>query len=135
MTGQLWLDDERPAPEGWRHARTSQEAIEMLSSADFSVVSLDHDLGEDGGTGYDVLLWIEAKVFEDERFTPPEIRIHTANISARTKMELGVAAIRKRLLRRGRLHPGDAQTEDPHIDAAVSSPPAKEPGPEGDDHA
>jgi len=50
-------------------------------------ISLDHDLGDDSrGTGYDVLLWIEEGVVMSG-YTPPKITIHTANISARQKME------------------------------------------------
>ncbi|MCK9567415.1 hypothetical protein M0R72_00530 [Candidatus Pacearchaeota archaeon] len=29
----------------------------------FDTISFDHDLGEDGGTGYEVLLYLEAEVF------------------------------------------------------------------------
>jgi hypothetical protein len=58
-------------------------------------VSLDHDLRDDDrGTGYDVVLWIEEAVFSNA-FIPPVIKVHSANISARKKMELGIEHIYK----------------------------------------
>ncbi len=57
---------------------------------------MDHDLGDDErGTGYDVVLWIEEAVVT-KGFKPPLIRVHSANSSAREKMELGIKSINKR---------------------------------------
>ena len=56
-------------------------------------ISLDHDLGnDDRGTGYDVVLWIEEQVAL-HGFAPPAMKVHSANVSARTKMENGIRAI------------------------------------------
>jgi len=45
------------------------------------------------GTGYDVILWIEEAV-DTQRFIPPErMRVHSANASARQKMEAGIQSI------------------------------------------
>ena len=64
-----------------------------LEQGNVGEISLDHDLGEDeNGTGYDVILWIEEKVFL-ENFNYPRIHIHTANVSAREKMEKGIRKI------------------------------------------
>lgn len=46
----LWLDDVRPAPEGWHWATTARDAIAFLhaesrSGQKIEAVSLDHDLG------------------------------------------------------------------------------------------
>ena len=46
----------------------------------------------ESGTGYDVVLWIEREIIENG-FIPPQIKVHSANISARTKMELGIQKI------------------------------------------
>ena len=90
---KIYLDDEREAPQGWHLLKTSDEAIGILRGGDVTEISLDHDLGDDrAGTGYDVILWIERAVVEEE-FIPPKIHIHTANSSARVKMELGVKKI------------------------------------------
>src|SRR5687767_10496793 len=92
---KLWLDDERPAPPGWVRANTATEALRLLAEGDVEEVSLDHDLGIEE-TGYDVVLWIEEKVFTDPTYSPPRMRVHSANISARKKMEQGIAAITER---------------------------------------
>ena len=90
---KIYLDDVRKAPIGWSLVETAEEAISALKTGNVTQISLDHDLGDDeAGTGYDVLLWIEREVFLNG-LTPPEIKIHTANISARKKMELGLQKI------------------------------------------
>ena len=90
---KVYLDDERETPEGWVRAYWPDEVIAHLESGDVSVVSLDHDLGDDDrGTGYDVVLWIEEAV-ATRNFQAPEIRVHSANTSARRKMELGIENI------------------------------------------
>ncbi len=42
---KLWLDDVRPAPDGWKHARTVEEAKAFLLFETVEEASLDHDLG------------------------------------------------------------------------------------------
>ena len=65
----------------------------MLQSGQVTDISLDHDLGDDEkGTGYDVVLWIEEAVAV-RGFKAPNISVHSANSSARQKMELGIAKI------------------------------------------
>ncbi|MBA4418356.1 MAG: hypothetical protein C0392_10675 [Syntrophus sp. (in: bacteria)] len=90
---KLFLDDERIAPEGWIHVRQPEEAIETLKTGKVAEISLDHDLGDDvHGTGYDVILWIEEAVVT-QGFVPPRITVHSANPSARQKMEAGIKSI------------------------------------------
>lgn len=90
---KVYLDDERPIPEGWIGARWPKEVIALLEAGGITHVSLDHDLGDDDrGTGYNVILWIEEAVVT-RGFVPPEIRVHSANSSARQKMEAGVRSI------------------------------------------
>lgn len=91
---RLYLDDERVCPKGWLHVKTADEAISVLNAENVSEISLDHDLGM-SKTGYDVLLWIE-EAQHDGKDIPDVIRIHTANSSARIKMELAVKQINKR---------------------------------------
>lgn len=92
---KLYLDDERIAPEGWVQVRWPDEAIKLLKEGCVTYLSLDHDLGDgQRGTGYDVLLWIEQEVML-QRFVPPEIIIHSANLAARQRMLAAVASIRK----------------------------------------
>jgi hypothetical protein len=90
---KVYLDDERNTPEGWTRVYWPDEAVSLLTSGEVVEISLDHDLGDDErGTGYDVILWIEEAVAL-RGFNPPIIVVHSANSSAREKMEAGIAAI------------------------------------------
>lgn len=93
---KVYLDDERATPEGGTRAYWPLEAIELMKSGQVTEISLDHDLGDDArGTGYDVVLWIEEQVVL-HGFVPPKMSVHSANVSARTKMEAGIRAIMAR---------------------------------------
>jgi hypothetical protein len=90
---KIYLDDERPTPEGWHSCRWPQQVIDLLKVGSVTHLSLDHDLGDDArGTGYDVVLWIEEAVATTD-FEPPEILVHSANVSAKAKMEAGIRSI------------------------------------------
>ena len=90
---RIYLDDERPTPSGWIGCRWPEEVIDFLQTGGVTHVRLDHDLGDDArGTGYDVVLWIEEMVATTD-FLPPEIIVHSANVSARAKMESGIRSI------------------------------------------
>jgi hypothetical protein len=93
---KVFLDDERDAPEGWVFVNTPDSVIALLEAGMVSHLSLDHDLGDDEGigTGYDVVLWLEEQVFNGEKFENLEtITVHSANASARIKMEQGIESI------------------------------------------
>lgn len=92
---KVFLDDERELPAGWVGARWPEEVITLLKAGGVTEVSLDHDLGDDEhGTGYDVLLWIEEAV-ATRSFVPPKMQVHSANPSARSKMESAIRAIER----------------------------------------
>ena len=91
---KVFLDDERAVPPGWTGVRWPDEAIRLLETGEVTEISLDHDLGEDSrGTGYTVILWLEEAAARG--FTPPVIRVHTSNASARQKMLLGIQSIER----------------------------------------
>ena len=93
LTMKVYLDDERATPEGWHRVYWPDEAIAILKTGRVTELSLDHDLGADErGTGYDVVLWIEEAVIT-RGFVPPKISVHSANSSARQKMEMGIRTI------------------------------------------
>ncbi|PNI00424.1 cyclic-phosphate processing receiver domain-containing protein [Vibrio diazotrophicus] len=92
---KVYLDDERQTPEGWHRVYWPEEAINLLKQGIVTEIGLDHDLGDDEhGTGYDVILWIEEAV-ATQGFQPPLIRVHSANSSARQKMEFGITNIKR----------------------------------------
>jgi hypothetical protein len=93
---KVYLDDERVTPVGWHRVYWPDEAIALLENGKVMEISLDHDLGDDErGTGYDVVLWIEEAVIT-RGFSPPKISVHSANSSARLKMEMGIQSIQRR---------------------------------------
>jgi len=93
MYVKIFLDDERPTPEGWVRAYWPDEVIALITAGGVNVVSLDHDLGDDErGTGYSVLLWLEEQVVV-HGMQPPVLLVHSANSSARIKMEAAIASI------------------------------------------
>jgi hypothetical protein len=90
---KVYLDDERNTPSGWIRTYWPDEVIKLLKTGEVTEISLDHDLGDDErGTGYDVLLWIEENVVCNG-FIPPKMKVHSANTSARHKMELAIKSI------------------------------------------
>jgi hypothetical protein len=92
---KIWLDDERPAPEGWVGVRWPDEVIALMQQGHVEEISLDHDLGDDRiGTGYDVVLWIEREVALN-KLVPPVISVHSANPVARRRMEQTIQAINR----------------------------------------
>ncbi|MEM6413519.1 MAG: cyclic-phosphate processing receiver domain-containing protein [Pseudomonadota bacterium] len=94
---KVYLDDERETPPGWKRVYWPSEAIELLETETVTELSLDHDLGDDErGTGYDVVTWIEEAVVL-RGFAPPVMHVHSANSSARIKMQAGIDAIIRRV--------------------------------------
>ncbi len=86
---RLWLDDVRDptdpiiranfgasGDEEW--VRTSQEAIQRISEGNVSYISLDHDLGEGAGTGYDVASFVEQGAYEGT-IKKLDWKVHSAN--------------------------------------------------------
>lgn len=90
---KVFLDDERNTPEGWVRTYWADETISLLATGQVTELSLDHDLGDDArGTGYTVLLWLEAQVVFNG-IVPPVLHVHSANSSARLKMLAAIASI------------------------------------------
>lgn len=81
----LFVDDERPAPDGWNLAITAEYAISTLEAYKDSPhtierLSLDHDL-EGDDTTMPILHWMR-----DSNFWPDELYVHTANQDAEDDM-------------------------------------------------
>jgi hypothetical protein len=89
----LWLDDIRPAPEGWTWCKSYDEAVAALLTGRVHKASLDHDLSdiqmrwdtetgyceapvyrETERTGYHVVLWMAA-----HSVWPEDIAVHSRN--------------------------------------------------------
>ena len=83
---RMWLDDTRPAPDGWVHVRSANEAIRLLQATTVTEASLDHDLGDyrdDGGDGYKVVDWMA----EHDKWPTCGVRVHSANPVGRVRIQ------------------------------------------------
>ena len=79
---KLWVDDERPAPEGWTRVESSAEAIRELSENAVESLSLDYCLkGSD--TGDLVLYWLK----DNLRAWPDEVFAHSSSASGSYLLE------------------------------------------------
>lgn len=57
---KVWLDDERPAPDGYDiWVKRADHCKTLIQSGLVDELSFDHDLGEGVGTGYDLAAWVE----------------------------------------------------------------------------
>lgn len=77
---RVWLDDERPMPEGFDiHVKTAAETITLLEEEVVALISLDDDFrDEDGGTGYDVAEFIEQGAYH-RTLDPVHVIFHKTN--------------------------------------------------------
>lgn len=81
---RLYVDDVRvPTEPGWTIARTSEEAVSMLSTKNVIKCSLDHDLGGED-TGYKVVCWME----ENGVWPRDGVRCHSANPVGRKRIQV-----------------------------------------------
>jgi len=99
----IYLDDIRNPPSGdWTVVRSSEEAYSLISNAcsrgQKMIVSLDHDLGENNSTGYDLLNWLERDIAKDEDFRPKIMfYIHSANPVGCDNMRRAIQSIERLL--------------------------------------
>jgi hypothetical protein len=85
---EIWIDDVRPAPKGYRHVYSVDEAIDYILSIKakgetIELIDVDHDAGDFvyyGGDYIRLLDWLEMT----NRNYP--IRIHSANPVGRENM-------------------------------------------------
>lgn len=94
---KIWVDDVRPAPNGYRWVKSVNEAIEVITNYEvmsrasggknyykIDLIDLDHDAGDfagDGGDFIKILDWLEAT----NRSYP--IRLHTMNVVGKQNMQ------------------------------------------------
>ena len=86
---KIWLDDIRPAPEGYYHCHSVGETKRTILKCEengrtIGIINCDHDLGDfakDGGDGIKLLDWLA----ERNRLYP--IEIHTMNPVGRENMQ------------------------------------------------
>lgn len=94
---KLYLDDERPTPEGWHRVYTVAQAIEALETRTVEYLSVDNDLGSlDPKTeGFNLINWLEETVYYDSTFPVPIITIHSSNAARVQDMERAINSINR----------------------------------------
>ena len=85
---KLWIDDVRPAPDGWEHVTNYDDAVLALQTARYDVVSFDNDLGAGSKEGYQIADWLEAAVYRGEVLPPKLCLVHSMNPVARERIAI-----------------------------------------------
>jgi len=84
---KIWLDDVRPAPNGYVHAHSVKEAITLINHVPLyhiEEIDCDHDMGDyykDGGDGINLLDYL----LNTGNLIP--IKLHTMNPVGRANMQ------------------------------------------------
>lgn len=94
---KLWVDDERPAPEGWTWVKTVAETIAALRENEVTEMSLDYSLAnwEDGSM---VVYWLQKNI---EYYPSVSVVAHSGSASGCALLERVIAdteALRKEWL-------------------------------------
>lgn len=84
----IYLDDLRPAPDGFILVKNVLECIKLIkeNKSKINILSLDHDLGENQPTGYNLTLWLAGQYQDGFNYFPRKIFLHTANPVGRMNM-------------------------------------------------
>lgn len=96
MKINVYLDDCRPGPlsSEWVIVRSAKSAMVLLKCGIVNDMSLDHDMGNNEPTGYELLLWME----ENNIWPSGNISVHSANLSGATKMKLAIESHERRMV-------------------------------------
>lgn len=98
---KIWLDDERPAPDGWEWVRTQDGFKEILEDPNVRIeeISFDHDLGmsddEEEMSGYTCVRWLELHLRSDAGYPIPRMSVHSMNPVGRKNIEFVIRRIEK----------------------------------------
>ena len=93
---KIWLDDVRPAPEGWVWVTDVYALLTLIGTEglpNIETISFDNDLGTGRLEGHEALSIIEETVMEQGVTKVPDLRPHTANPVARQRMKVIIRRI------------------------------------------
>ena len=84
---KIWIDDCRPAPEGYVWCKTVNDAIYRIAHCmrfyiPIELIDLDHDAGDyasEGGDYIEILNWMEKWCNSNYRLDKIPIHIHSMN--------------------------------------------------------
>lgn len=97
----LYVDDLRDIPKGFTGVRSYEEAVLYLKAFPVNILSLDHDLGEDGQgnlhpTGDDLVNWIIEYGAIKSPLIINRIYLHTDNPVGRDRMYKALVRAKER---------------------------------------
>lgn len=92
---KVFLDDVRPAPDGWVLVKSVHECVELLHKGGVTHLSLDNDLGPDAIDGWRVMAYLETRCAGDPDYRIPHVRFHTSNPVAKDLMARILQSIRR----------------------------------------
>jgi len=97
---KLWLDDIRPAPEGWTWAKSAADFSRLFNAhaSEITDISFDHDIASfdlagNEITGYHCLCIVEKRFRYDAGFELPRMTVHSANPVGISKMRKVIARL------------------------------------------
>lgn len=90
---KLWLDDIRPAPEGYKWVKTVNEAkihccqhLNPNKELFIEEFDLDHDAGDYEQDYIELLKWLEEKTYTQNWVINSAFKIHSQNVVGRNNM-------------------------------------------------
>lgn len=98
---KVWLDDERKMPEDYDvWVKDAAWAKKLIDEGEVTFISLDHDLGENSGTGYDVACHIEMLV-SNGQIKMPKWSCHSQNPVGKKRIVEAMESAGRIYLKRG----------------------------------
>ncbi len=90
LPARLYLDDYRPAPDGWLPVRTPLDFRYLVSTFDWDAISLDNDLSgqRTAVTGEDLLMWM----FEEDHLPKEKPCVHSQDPHGAPRMRAYIDA-------------------------------------------
>lgn len=90
---RIWLDDIRKAPDGWTHVKTFDQFRAAFETGPVEAVSFDNDLGWGQREGWEIANWLLREVQDGRMRAPAEMRCHSMNPVARSRIEATIRDI------------------------------------------
>ena len=78
---KVWLDDERPAPDGWAHVATPTAMVDLLSTRQVEEISLRLDTAPEQA-GLTIALWLKNTWKADPTFPIPEVTVRDLDVDS-----------------------------------------------------
>jgi len=88
---KIWLDDIRPAPEGWIWAVDATRfwrCVAVAGMENVEAISFDNDLGEGKVEGWEIAKdLLDMYIIQTNLKHVPKFTCHSANVAARPRIE------------------------------------------------